>query len=120
MGLSSSRSRTTTNQNTTQNESSSGTQTPIAPPWLTEAAEDYVGRIGAFGDMDPNRFVAPASPLQQMAWDNVGQLSGWQGQAATAAELAQQAETAQPNFAGNTGMAAKSAPKGTGGQMQGP
>src|SRR5687768_3502782 len=100
MGLSSSRSRTTTNQNTTQNETSSGTQTPITPLWLTEAAEDYVGRIGAFGDMDPNSFVAPASPLQQMAWQNAGALSGWQGQANSAAQMTQNVGSMGPNLAG--------------------
>jgi hypothetical protein len=131
MGLSSSRSRTTTNQNTTQNETSSGTQTPITPPWLTEAAEDYVGRIGAFGDMDPNSFVAPASPLQRTAWQNaIPAMSGWQGQAQTAAGMAQTAGTMGPNYAGMTPQAAQflsqmsltgsRAPQGTGGGMQAP
>jgi hypothetical protein len=74
MGLSSSKTKTTSNtsQNTNQNET--GTTTPITPDWLSQAAQDYVGRIGAFGDMDPNSFVAPAAPLQQMAWQNAGSL----------------------------------------------
>src|SRR5687767_7665337 len=50
-----------------------------------------------------------------MAWQNAVALSGRQGQAATAAGMAQQAGSAGPNYAGRTG-----APAGTGGGMQAP
>lgn len=103
MGLSSSKTKTTSNtsQNTNQNES--GTTTPITPDWLSQAAQDYVGRIGAFGDMDPNGFVAPAAPLQQMAWQNAGSLGDWKGQAATASKLALGAGQSGANLAGTGG-----------------
>lgn len=120
MGLSSSKTRTTTTQNSNQTENSSGTQMPVTPLWLLEDARDYVNRIGAFADMDPNAFVAPASPLQQMAWQNAPwALSGWQGQALTAAQMAQAAGQTGPNLAG-AAAAAGSAPKGTGGPLQAP
>lgn len=89
MGLSSSKSKTTTNQSTTGSEQVATQQTPITPQYLEDAAMDYVGRIGAFGDMDPNSFVAGASPLQQMAWQNAPSvLAGWQPQAAAASQMA--------------------------------
>src|SRR5688572_29249902 len=117
MGLSSSKTRTTTTQNTSRNETTSGTQMPVTPPWLLEDARDYVNRIGAFADLDPNSFVAPASPLQQAAWQNaLPAMSGWQGQALAAAQLAQAAGQGGPNFAGK--MATGGAPAGTGGQLQ--
>lgn len=98
MGLSS--SKTTQKTNSTE----SGTQTPITPDWLTGAAHDYTDRIGAFGDMDPNSFVAPAAPLQQQAWDNAARLGDWQPQAATAAGMTQAAGQAGPNLAGAQGF----------------
>jgi hypothetical protein len=116
MGLSSSKTRATTTQNSNQTENSSATQMPVTPPWLLEDARDYVNRIGAFADADPNAFVAPASPLQLMAWQNAPQaLSGWQGQALTAAQMAQAAGQAATNLAGP--HASGAAPKGTGGQL---
>lgn len=96
MGLSSSKTKTTQDQNTQQ----SGTTMPITPPWLTEAAQDYVGRIGDFGDMDPNQFIAGASPLQRQAWGNADQLGGWRPQANMAAGMAAGAGMAGPNTAG--------------------
>jgi len=75
MGLSSSKTKTTSNTSQNTNQTETGTTTPLTPDWLTQAAQDYVGRIGAFGDMDPNSFVAPAAPLQQMAWQNAGSLA---------------------------------------------
>jgi hypothetical protein len=103
MGLSSSKTKTTSNtlQNSNQNES--GTTTPLTPDWLTQAAQEYVGRIGSFGDMDPNAFVAPAAPLQQMAWQNAGNLGDWRQQTATASQMAQQAGSGGPNLAGTGG-----------------
>lgn len=100
MGLSSSKSTTnsTQNQNTTQNET--GTTTPVTPDWLSQAAQDYVSKIGSFGQQDPNSFVAGAAPLQQQAWNNAGSLGNWQGQAATAAGMAQQAGQAPANLGG--------------------
>lgn len=103
MGLSSSKTKTTSNTSQNTNQSENATTTPVTPDWLTQAAQDYVGRIGAFGDMDPNSFVAPASPLHQMAWQNASSLGDWRGQAATAAQLALQAGSGGPNLAGAGG-----------------
>lgn len=70
MGLSSSKQTTKTSENRTENS----TQTPLTPGYLEDAARDYVGRIATFGNMDPNQFVAPASPLQQQAWGKASSL----------------------------------------------
>jgi hypothetical protein len=96
MGLSSSKTKTTTDQ--TQNQSA--TTTPQNPAWVTDSITDWVGRIGAFGDADPNSFVAPASPLQQQAWNNVGQLNGWKGQMQSASGLGFKAANAGANLVG--------------------
>jgi hypothetical protein len=103
MGLSSSSSKTTSNTSQNSNQTETGTTTPITPDWLTQAAQGYVGRIGAFGDMDPNGFVAPASPLQQQAWQNAGSLGEWRQQTATASQMAQQAGSQGANLAGTGG-----------------
>src|SRR4051794_13945801 len=103
MGLSSSKSKTTSNTTQNSNQTETGTTTPLTPDWLTQAAQEYVGRIGAFGDMDPNSFVAPASPLHNMAWDNAASLGDWRGQAATASQLASNAGQSGANFAGTGG-----------------
>lgn len=103
MGLSSSKTKTTQNSSQNSNQTETGTTTPVTPDWLTQAAQDYVGRIGAFGDMDPNGFVAPAAPLHQMAWQNAGSLGDWKPQAATASNLAYNAGQGAPHFAGTGG-----------------
>ena len=115
MGLSSSSSKTTSNssQNTNQNENM--TTSPVTPDWLSQAAQDYVGRIGAFGEMDPNQFVAPGSPLQQAAWQNAGSLGDWRQQTATASQLAQQAGSQAPNYAGFAALRAQLSPQLSGG-----
>ena len=48
---------------------------------------DYIAGIGNFANSDPNQYVAGAAPLQQQAWANSAHLSGWQPQAATAANF---------------------------------
>lgn len=99
MGLSSNKTKTTSNVDQNTSETTSGTTMPVAPDWLTQAAQDYVGRIGAFGNMDPNQFIAGAAPLQRMAWNNVGNLDDWQGQARAASQLAQASGTGPANLA---------------------
>lgn len=97
MGLSSSKTKTTQDQTSNQ----TGTTMPITPDWLTDAAKGYVDRIGAYGDTDPNSYIAGASPLQQQAWGNASNLGGWRPQAATAAGLALDAGSAGANTAGH-------------------
>src|SRR5687767_5532564 len=96
MGLSSSKSKTTTNQQTSE----TGSTVPVNPPWVTEAIEEYTGRLGAFGDMDPNQFIAGPSPLQTMAWNSASSLSDWQPQAKLASQHALAAAEKPANLAG--------------------
>jgi hypothetical protein len=97
MGLSSSKSKTTTNQ--TQNQTTTGTQTPITPDYLENAARDYVGRIQQFGNTNPQSYVAPASSLQQQAWQQAGQLGSQPG-SQQAMDMAQQAGQSPANLGG--------------------
>src|SRR5688572_24882240 len=91
MGLSSNKTKTVSNSTETGSTVTQGTQMPVVPDWLQGAATDYFDRISAFGDMDPNSFVAGASPLQQMAFQNAPTaLGGWQGQNAAASQMANQ------------------------------
>lgn len=101
MGISSSKSRQTTNQTQNTNQTTSGTTAPLTPDWLEGGLANFGGRIAGMSQMDPTQFVAPGSPLQQAAWNNaVPSLSGWQGQARTAAEMAQRAAGAPANMIG--------------------
>jgi hypothetical protein len=100
MGLSSSKSKTTTDQKTSE----TGTTTPTNPPWVTDSIEEYTHRLGAFGDADPNSFVSGSAPLQRMAWENVGSLADWQPQAKAASQMALQAGQSPANLAGRGPM----------------
>lgn len=96
MGLSSSKSTTKTDEKSTQQ----GTTTPFNLPGVDQALIGMTDRIGAFGDMDPNSFIAGPSPLQQMAWNNVPSLADWQPQARLASETALGVANAAPANAG--------------------
>ncbi len=97
MGLSSSKSKTTTDQKTSER----GTTTPVNPPWVTDAISEYTSRLGAFGDMDPASFVAPSSPLQNMAWGEARSLGNWQGQNGLASGLAGRIAASPANLVGD-------------------
>src|SRR5687768_18578942 len=100
MGLSSSK----TTQKSTEQSQQQGTTTPFNLPGVDQALIDMTNRIGAFGDMDPNSFIAGPSPLQQMAWGNVGSLQDWQPQARLASETALGVANAAPANAGQAQM----------------
>jgi hypothetical protein len=60
---------------------------------------DYTGRIGAFGDADPNQFVAGASPLQQKAWGAAdSRLGQWGANNNAASNIALNASNAGANL----------------------
>lgn len=67
MGLSSKKTKTTSNTSQT------GTTTPVAEPWVRDTFTNYTDRINDLLDRDPGGFVAPASTLQQQAWDTAAQ-----------------------------------------------
>src|SRR5688572_32934499 len=92
MGLSSTTSKSKTDESRTEN----ATTIPVNPPWVTGAIEQYTGRLGTFGDSDPYSFVAGPAPLQQTAWQNAGTLADWQPQARLASEQALEAANAAP------------------------
>lgn len=93
MGLSNSKTTQKTDQTT------AGTTTPVTPDWLSQGAQDQYNAVQNFANSDPNQYVAPAAPLQQQAWDNTGNLSNWQPQAATAAGLTAGVANAGANLA---------------------
>lgn len=102
MGLSTSKSKTTSNQTSNQ----TGSTTPTNPEWVTNDLMDYTGRIGSMLDTDPSSFVAGASPLQQQAWSNADRLGGWQGNNNAASQIAlgvaNQGANLMPGSAGYT------------------
>lgn len=114
MGLSSSKTTTKSSANSSEN----ATRTPTNPVMVTQAMEDYLGRVKWFGAQDPNRFVAPASLLQKQAFAQAAQI-GASPQFGQAAKLAggvagagAPSATAQGYSAPNMGPAAGySAPK---------
>src|SRR5574343_907298 len=69
MGLSTKKTKSTTNQNTT------ATTTPINPTFVSEGIEGLAGKIGStFNGLAPKSLVAPANPLQTMAGANAAGL----------------------------------------------
>lgn len=67
--MSSSRSRTTSNQTTNQ----TATTTPQAPSWLQNPTQDYIGRVNDLMNRG-GPFVAGASDLQRQAFDGASRL----------------------------------------------
>jgi hypothetical protein len=62
MGVSTKKSKTTTNQNTTMNT------TPTNPEWVTTGIQGLAGDIGkTFDGIDPKTLVGGANPLQTLA-----------------------------------------------------
>jgi len=61
----------TTNQ-TTQN---------TTPTWVSDALKGYTGQVSAFGQTDPRSLVAPASDLQNQAFNQAGLLGQGSNQA---------------------------------------
>lgn len=80
MGLSSSKTKTSTNQTTTPT---------VTEPYKTEFA-NYTNQIGDFLAMDPTQFVAPPSELQTQAFSDAQNLGGWQTYLNQAANYANQ------------------------------
>jgi len=52
------------------------TTTPQNPAWVTDALKGYTDKVNAFGQMPASSLVAPASPLQNQAFDAASQMSG--------------------------------------------
>ncbi len=74
---------------------STQTTTPNNPSWVTDSVQGLVGQINGLGGMDPSSFVAGASPLQQQAFQQAGNLglSGNYGAATGAIATANSATT---------------------------
>jgi hypothetical protein len=74
--------KTTTSNSTTTN-------TPINPEWLTQAIQGQTGIVGDLAARDPYSFIAPASGLQNQAFQIAGglggQVSDWLNQSADTA-----------------------------------
>lgn len=70
----------------------------VAEP-LSSSVNDLTNSIDLFGDIDPQQFVAPTSPLQQQAFDGVQNLGGWQSDIAQAQNMAHSADAQRPALA---------------------
>ena len=57
-------------QNTTQNQQSNITQTPINPDWVTSSLKNYTDQVNANAAVNPLTYVPNATADQQMAFDS--------------------------------------------------
>lgn len=87
------KSKTTSNQ--TYNQTS--TSAPTVAPWLNSNYQGLGQQISDFAKTDPASYVAGPSDLQSQAFNQAGNLGGWQGLFSQAGSMAQSA--AQPGKA---------------------
>ncbi len=111
--MSKSKSKTTSNQTTNQ----TATTTPNAPSWIAQPWQQYTGQVSDLMNSG-QPLIAGASPLQQQAFNNAANLSGggWFDQAA---QMAQQAGNAGPNYSGQAAQAGVTGYNGQGYQAAG-
>lgn len=115
MGLSSSKNKTTTNQKTSE----TANVTPTNPPFVVDSIKGFTDKVNAFGNTDPYQYVAPASPLQNSAWDQAPkQLGGWRDGLAKATNAAEAAGNASVSLNGPSGYAARPADAAQIGDME--
>lgn len=86
-----SKKKSTTNQNTSFNQTS--TSTPTVAPWLEGNYQGLGQQIQDFSKTDPTSYVAGPSNLQTQAFGQAGSLGGWQGLMGQAGSMAQSAAT---------------------------
>lgn len=98
--MGSSKTKTKTNQTTTP---------VISEPYKT-AFSGFTNQIGDFLEMDPTQFVAPPSELQLSAFDQAGNLGGWEQYLNQAAGYANQAANAPASQVTATGYNAPDVP----------
>jgi len=94
MGLSSSKTKTTSKE--------TATTTPNIEPWVREGVQGWAGQIGQFGKSDPYSFVAGPSQIQQGVFNDVGNFGEWRTGNQNAQNMVQGIAGAGPNFAGFT------------------
>lgn len=110
--MSKSKSKTTSNQTTNQ----TATTTPNAPSWIAQPWQQYTGQVSDLMNSG-QPLIAGASPLQQQAFNNAANLSG-RGWFDQAAQMAQQAGNAGPNYSGQAAQAGVTGYNGQGYQAQ--
>lgn len=84
MGLSSSKTKTTTDQ----------TVKPVAPAYLTDTAKAFSGAVSTALARDPSSRVLPANEAQMKAFADAGNLGGWKGGLDSASSAATKAGNA--------------------------
>lgn len=93
-----SKKKSTTTSNQTYNQTS--TSTPTVAPWLDQQYQTLGGQIADFGKTDPTSYVAGPSTLQNQAFNQAGNLGGWQSLFGQAGNAAQGVMGAGANLAG--------------------
>ncbi len=76
MGLSTTKQKTKTSENRTEQAST----TPTNPGWVTDALQQHTANIGAWANNDPSSLVTGPTSLQQRAFNGAGRLGDWQRQ----------------------------------------
>lgn len=64
----------------TQTVNQTTTQTPNVPSWIQNPAQSIAGNVSALGQMDPSRFVTPATANQNTAFQQAPGLLNYQPQ----------------------------------------
>jgi hypothetical protein len=100
MGLSTTKAK----QESKSTETTDATVKPIAPQFLLDQAQDFVGRVNQFGNADPYSFVAPASGLQRQAFSGAQNLGGYAQGLNQARDMVSGIAGRGPNTAGNAGQ----------------
>lgn len=78
MGMSTKKqtSNSTVSQNTSINQNTTGTRTPVNPGYVTSGIEGLAGKIGQVFSANPTSFVAGLDPLQQQSAQNAANVLG--------------------------------------------
>lgn len=71
----------------TQTVNQTTTQTPNVPSWIQNPAQSIAGNVSALGQMDPSRFVTPATANQNTAFQQAPGLLNYQPQNVSAGQL---------------------------------
>lgn len=81
------------------------TTTPVVPAWVQQPMQDFTSAVSGMMGRDATDFVAPATALQNQAFQGAANLGGWQNNLNSASNLYNQVAGAGPNQIGTTHQA---------------
>jgi len=81
------------------------TTTPVVPGWVQQPMQDYTSAVSGMMGTNAQDFVAPASDLQNQAFEGAANLGAWQGNLNSAAGIYNNVAGAGANQIGQTHQA---------------